>query len=71
MGITARDGSFPTLVRPEKTLFWTKMIDSLSNIAYWVVGTGGDQRLHGYNGDTGAVVYAGGGTNELMTGTRQ
>ena len=31
----------------------------------------GDQRLHGYNGDTGAVVYAGGGSNELMTGTRQ
>jgi hypothetical protein len=27
--------------------------------------------LHGYDGDTGAVVYAGGGTNELMTGTRQ
>ena len=38
----------------------------------WVVGgTGGDQRLHGYNGDTGAVIYAGGGTNELMTGTRK
>ena len=31
----------------------------------------GDQRLHGYNGDTGAVIYAGGGANELMTGTRQ
>ena len=31
----------------------------------------GDQRLHGYDGDTGAVIYAGGGTNELMTGTRQ
>ena len=27
--------------------------------------------MHGYNGDTGAVVYAGGGANELMTGTRQ
>ena len=37
----------------------------------WVAGVGGDQRLHGYNGDTGAVVYAGGGANELMTGTRQ
>ena len=30
-----------------------------------------DQRLHGYDGDTGAVIYAGGGSNELMTGTRQ
>ena len=37
----------------------------------WVVGAQGDQRLHGYNGDTGAVVYAGGGANELMTGTRK
>jgi hypothetical protein len=31
-----------------------------------VVGAAGDRRLHGYNGDTGAVVYAGGGPNELM-----
>src|SRR4029453_1476647 len=34
-------------------------------------GVAGDQRLHGYDGDTGAVIYAGGGANELMTGTRQ
>jgi len=27
--------------------------------------------LHGYNGDTGAVIYAGGGANELMTGDRK
>ena len=31
--------------------------------------TAGDQRLHGYDGDTGAVVYDGGGPNELMAGT--
>ena len=37
----------------------------------WVAGVGGDQRLHGYDGDTGAVIYAGGGANELMSGTRQ
>jgi hypothetical protein len=37
----------------------------------WVVGAQGDQRLHGYNGDTGAVVFAGGGPNELMTNTRK
>ncbi|PYS39547.1 MAG: hypothetical protein DMF71_15070 [Acidobacteria bacterium] len=40
----------------------------------WVVGTedhqtGGDQRLHGYDGDTGAIVYDGGGPNELMAET--
>src|SRR5204863_1636661 len=43
------------------------------NAIVWVVGSdsGGDQRLHGYNGDTGAVIYAGGGTNELMANTRK
>jgi outer membrane protein assembly factor BamB len=40
-----------------------------SNMIAWVVGASGDQRLHGYNGDTGAVVYSVGGANELMTGT--
>jgi hypothetical protein len=48
--------------------------DGTSNIIVWVVGTedhqtGGDQRLHGYDGDTGTVVYNGGGPNELMAGT--
>ena len=45
--------------------------DGTTNATVWVVGSEGDQRLHGYNGDTGAVVYAGGGANELMTGTRK
>ena len=45
-----------------------------SNMFIWVVGTEdrgntGDQRLHGYDGETGAVVYDGGGPNELMAGT--
>jgi len=45
-----------------------------NNMIVWVVGTedhqtGGDQRLHGYDGDTGAIVYDGGGPNELMAGT--
>jgi outer membrane protein assembly factor BamB len=40
----------------------------------WVVGTedhvtGGDQRLHGYDGDTGVLVYNGGGPDELLAGT--
>jgi hypothetical protein len=48
-----------------------------NNMIVWAVGTadksgtGGDQRLHGYDGDTGAVVYGGGGANELMAGTRE
>ena len=48
--------------------------DGNTNMTVWVVGTedhqtGGDQRLHGYDGDTGAVVFDGGGPNELMAGT--
>jgi hypothetical protein len=43
--------------------------DGTNNVIVWAVGSSGDQRLHGHNGDTGAVVYAGGGANELMTGT--
>jgi PQQ enzyme repeat len=48
--------------------------DGNDNTIVWVVGTEdrgspGDQRLHGYDGSTGAVVYDGGGQNELMAGT--
>jgi hypothetical protein len=43
--------------------------DGAHDMIVWVVGTEGDQRLHGYAGDTGAVVYDGGGQNELMAGT--
>jgi outer membrane protein assembly factor BamB len=45
--------------------------DGTNNMVVWSIGTGtsGDQRLHGYDADTGAVVYAGGGANELMAGT--
>jgi PQQ enzyme repeat len=52
---------------------WVTTIDGTNDTIVWVAGTGtgGDQRLHGYYGDTGAVMYLGGGNNELMTGTRQ
>ncbi len=54
---------------------WVTTTDGTKNMIVWVVGTdanyGGDQRLHGYDADTGAVIYAGGGANELMSGTRQ
>jgi outer membrane protein assembly factor BamB len=48
--------------------------DGTNNMIVWVVGTedhltAGDQRLHGYDGDTGELVYDGGGANELMAGT--
>jgi PQQ enzyme repeat len=44
--------------------------DGTNNMIVWIVGAGDDQRLHGYDGDSGAVVYAGGGANELMAGTQ-
>jgi hypothetical protein len=51
---------------------WVTTTDGTNNTIVWYAATsGGDQRLHAYDGDTGAVIYAGGGTNELMTGTRQ
>ena len=50
---------------------WVTTTDGTNNVIVWVVGAEGDQRLHGYDGDTGVVIYAGGGANELMTGTRK
>jgi hypothetical protein len=40
--------------------------DGTNDMIVWVVGAGGDQRLHGYDGDTGAVIYDG---NDLILGT--
>jgi hypothetical protein len=50
---------------------FTTSTDGTNNVIVWVVGSEGDQKLHGYNGDSGAVVFNGGGPNELMTGTRR
>ena len=50
---------------------WVTTTDRTNNAIVWVVGAQGDQRLHGYNGDTGTEIYAGGGANELMSGTRK
>jgi len=52
---------------------WVTTTDGTNNMIVWYAATtsGGDQRLHAYDGDTGAIIYAGGGANELMTGTRQ
>ena len=48
--------------------------DGTNEMIVWVVGTEdhlteGDQRLHGYGGESGGVIYDGGGPNELMAGT--
>ena len=49
---------------------WVTTTDGTNNAIVWVVGagSGGDNRLHGYDGDTGAVIYPG---SEVMTGTRK
>src|SRR5437867_6722830 len=52
---------------------WVTTTDGTNNMIVWYAATtgSGDQRLHAYDGDTGAAIYAGGGANELMSGTRQ
>ena len=50
---------------------WVTTTNGTNNAIVWVVGAEGDQRLHGYDGDTGAIIYAGGGPNELMANTRK
>ena len=42
--------------------------DGTNNVIVWAAGS--DGRLRGYNGETGATVFNGGGANELMTGIR-
>ncbi len=42
--------------------------DGTNDMIVWAAGS--DGRLRGYNGDTGALIYGGGGANELMAGIR-
>jgi hypothetical protein len=44
--------------------------DGRSNPIVWILGAEGDDRLHGYRGDTGALVFDGGGPGDAMTGLR-
>ena len=49
---------------------WVTTTNGRDNAIVWAANSGsGDQRLRGFNGDTGAIVYAGGGPGELMAGT--
>jgi len=50
---------------------WVTTTDGTNNAIVWVAGVEGDGKLYGYNGDTGAVIFNGGGPNEIMNGTRQ
>src|SRR5215467_1157828 len=44
--------------------------DGHSNPIVWIRGAEGDNRLHGFKGDTGDVLFSGGGAKEAMTGLR-
>jgi PQQ enzyme repeat len=49
---------------------WVTTTNGTDNAIVWAANSGdGDQRVRGFNGDTGAIVYTGGGPNELMNGT--
>jgi hypothetical protein len=37
---------------------WVTSTDGTNNVIVWVAGVEGDQRLHAYNADTGAMTYA-------------
>ena len=40
--------------------------DGNSEAIVWSVGAEGDNRLHGFDGDTGQIVYGGGGTGDVI-----
>jgi len=44
--------------------------DGRSNPIVWILGAEGDERLHGYRGDTGELLFAGGGPDDAMSGLR-
>lgn len=44
--------------------------DGRSNPIVWIVGAEGDERLHGYRGDSGEPLFTGGGPGEAMSGLR-
>jgi outer membrane protein assembly factor BamB len=71
-----RAGSSPTLVtgwcgalRGEGSPIVTTT-DGHSNSIVWILGAEGDNRLHGYCGDTGEPLFSGGGAGDVMTGLR-
>ena len=71
-----RAGSPPTLVtgwcgalRGEGSPIITTT-DGRENPIVWILGAEGDDRRHGYRGDTGEPLFDGGGPEDAMTGLR-
>ncbi len=45
--------------------------DGRSEAIVWSVGAEGDNRLHGFDGDTGQIVYGGGGAGDVIGSVRR
>lgn len=67
----------PSALAPAATVAWcaaengrgspvVSTTDGQANPVVWAVGAEGDGRLHGFDGDTGAVIFAGGGPSDQM-----
>ncbi len=45
--------------------------DGHNEAIVWSVGAEGDNRLHGFDGDTGQVIFAGGGPGDVIGSVRR
>jgi outer membrane protein assembly factor BamB len=45
--------------------------DGTNNPIVWVIGATGDQKLHGFDADTGAVLFDGGSAADAMNSTSE
>jgi uncharacterized repeat protein (TIGR01451 family) len=59
-----------TVTSAGRTSPFVTSTDGINNPIVWAYGHGTNQRLFGYNGETGAVIFAGGGANDTISGTR-
>ncbi len=49
----------------------TSGVPASSDVVVWTDGAEGSKRLHGFDGETGAVVFAGGGATDVMGNVRR
>jgi hypothetical protein len=57
-----------TVTQTGKGSPWVTTTDGTNDVIVWVVGSEGDNKLHGYDGDTGTVIYPG---TDVMSGARK
>jgi hypothetical protein len=59
-----------TVSSPGRTSPFVTMTSGTNNAIVWAFGTGTGARLFGYNGDSGAVIFNGGGATDTISGAR-